>query len=95
MPSMGLLGLGWGHRLGGDGVGGWDWWPLVGFAAVMALVLTSRRSVPIPFAIPVAALGGLILADLTHAFGVLPIWCVLILIVLSRNLHRNGGRSQV
>jgi hypothetical protein len=76
------------------GPGGWDWWTLVGALGLFLLIETSRRRPPIALAIAVAALGGLIMADLIGAFGVVPVWGVLLMFTLARSLHRTG-RSQV
>jgi hypothetical protein len=90
---MGMVALGWGRPLGGGGSAGWDWWALVGFAALMSLMLTARRTLPV--VIGVSALGGLIVADLIDAWGVIPVWSGLLLIALSRNLLRSRRRPQV
>jgi hypothetical protein len=37
----------------------------------------------------------LILADMTEAWGVVPVWGLFLIIALSRNLIRGGRRSQV
>jgi hypothetical protein len=85
-----------GYRpFGAGGAGGWDWWAPVGAIALFALVATARRRPPLALAIALSALGGLILADLTEAWGVIPVWSPLLIIVLSRNLLRGGRRPQV
>jgi hypothetical protein len=85
-----------GYRPPGVGsAGGWDWWAPVGALVLFALVATARRRPPLALAIAVSAVGGLILADLTEAWGVVPVWSPLIIIALSRNLLRGGRRSQV
>jgi hypothetical protein len=90
----GILTLGWDRPLGGGGggAGGWDWWTLVGTIAVFALIATGRRKLPLPLAIVLAAIGGLVLGELTDAWGVAPVWGTLLLVVLSRNLLR-GRRA--
>jgi hypothetical protein len=80
---------------GAGGAGGWDWWAPVGAIILFALVATARRRPPLALAIAVSAVGGLIIADLTEAWGVIPVWVPLLVIVLSRNLLRGGRRSQV
>jgi hypothetical protein len=80
---------------GVGGAGGWDWWAPVGAVALFVLVATARRRPPLALGIAASAVGGLILADLTEAWGVVPIWSPLLIIVLSRNLLQGGRRSQV
>jgi len=80
---------------GGGGAGGWDWWAPVGAVALFLLVATARRRPPIALWIAVSAVGGLILADLTEAWGVVPVWSPMLIIALSRNLLRGGPHSQV
>jgi len=80
---------------GVGGAGGWDWWAPVGAVALFLLVATARRRPPIALGIAVSAVGGLILADLTEAWGVVPVWSPMLIIALSRNLLRGGPRSQV
>jgi hypothetical protein len=85
-----------GYRpVGAGGAGGWDWWAPAGAVAVFLLVTTARRRPPLALGIAIAAVGGLILADLTEAWGVVPVWGPLLIIALSRNLFRSGRRSQV
>jgi hypothetical protein len=85
-----------GYRpLDAGGAGGWDWWAPVGAIMLFALVATARRRPPLVLGIAVSVVGGLILADLTEAWGVVPVWSPLLIIVLSRNLLRGGRRSQV
>lgn len=74
--------------------GGWDWWTLVGALGLFLLIETTRRRPPIALAIGLAALGGLILADLTGAFGVVPVWGPLLMFALARALRRSR-RSHV
>lgn len=87
--------LGWDRPLGQGGSGGWNWWALAGLITLLALLLPARRSVPLPLVIALAALGGLILGDLTDAWGVTPVWGILLLVALSRNLLRRRRRHQV
>jgi hypothetical protein len=84
--------------VGGDwprGSGGWDWWALLGAIALFVLLETARRRPVLPLSISLSALGGLVLADLTDAWGVAPVWITLLLIALARGLGRSYGRSQV
>ncbi|HEY7660351.1 MAG TPA: hypothetical protein VIC58_07100 [Actinomycetota bacterium] len=90
---MGALGVG--GPLVTSGSWGWSWWGLVGILALFALVHTQRRRLPLFLAIAVAGVGGLILGDLTRAWGVVPVWGTLLLLALSRTLIRNRGGSQV
>ncbi len=46
----------------------WNWWALVGFAVLAALLLTARWRLPVVLSFALAAVGGLVLADLTHAW---------------------------
>ena len=92
---MGILALGWDRPLAGVGGSGWDWWALAGFVAVFLLVATDRRSPPVAVTIVLALLLGLVVADLTHAFGVVPVWGALSLVALMRNLRRRQGRPSV
>jgi hypothetical protein len=80
---------------GSAGAGGWDWWTLVGALGLFLLIETARRRPPLPLGIGLAALGGLIVADLTEAFGVVPVWGLLLMFTLARALRRTGRRSQV
>jgi hypothetical protein len=80
---------------GAPGGGGWDWWAPVGAIVLFALLATARRRPPLALAIALSAVGGLILADATGAWGVVPVWGPLLIIVLARNLLRGGRRSQV
>ena len=89
---MGSLAVG--GPLGTTGSWGWDWWALVGAVALFALLQTRRRRLPLFAAIAVAAVGGLILSDLTRAWGVVPVWGTL-LVALSLNLIGKKGRMQV
>ncbi len=73
----------------------WNWWALVGFAVLAALLLTARWRLPVVLSFALAAVGGLVLADLTHALGVVPVWCSVLLVALSRNLVRKRHRPQV
>jgi hypothetical protein len=79
---------------GSAGPGGWDWWTLAGALGVFLLIQTARRRPPLALAIALAALGGLVLADLTEAFGVMPVWGLLLLFTLTRSLRRSR-RPQV
>lgn len=90
-----VLALGWGRPLGGGGAGGWDWWVLVGAIALFLLIETARRKPPLAVAIVVAAILGLLVGDLTEAWGVMPVWGCLLLIALSRNLLRRDRPPQV
>ena len=91
---MGALAVG-GGPLGTTGSWGWDWWGLVGAVALFAVLQTHRRRFPLFAAIAVAALGGVILSELTRAWGVVPVWGTLLLVALSRNVIRRKGRTQV
>jgi hypothetical protein len=92
---VGILALGWGRPLGQGGSGGWDWWALVGLAALLMFMLRTRRMLPLAPTIFLAAMGGLILGDLTHAWGIAPVWGTFLLVVLLRTLRRGHGRSRV
>jgi hypothetical protein len=92
---MNTIALGWGRPVTESLDGGWDWWTLAGAVGLFLLIETARRRPPLGLAIAVAAVGGLIVADLTEAFGVVPIWGLLVMYALTRNLRRSGGRSQV
>ena len=92
---MGILALGWDRPLGGTGQAGWDWWALAGFLAVFLLLVFDRRPFPLGAALPLALLLGLIVADLTHAWGVVPVWGTLALVALMRNRRRGEGRPSV
>ena len=76
------------------GTGGWNWWAPVGAIAVFLLVTTARRRPPLGLAIAAAALGGMILADLTGAWGVVPVWGPFLILVFSLSLVR-GRRYHV
>lgn len=76
------------------GPGGWDWWNLVGALALFAVLQRWRRRLPIFLVIAVAVVGGLILSDLTRAWGVVPVWGTFLLVALSRNLI-SGRRSSL
>ena len=86
--------LGWHPPLDAGG-GGWDWWAPVGAVAVFLLVTTARRRPPLGLAIALAALGGMILADLTQAWGVVPVWSAFLIVILSRSALRGGRGSPV
>jgi hypothetical protein len=86
--------LGWDRPLDAGGAGGWNWWAPVGALAVFLLVTTARRRPPLGLAIASAALGGMILADLTGAWGVVPVWTPFLIAVLSRSVLR-GRQSHV
>lgn len=87
--------LGWHRPLDAAGAGGWNWWAPLGAIAVFLLLETARRRPPIGLAIAVAALGGMILADLTDAWGVIPVWSPFVIGAVSRWALRGGGRSTV
>lgn len=87
--------LGWGRPVAERVDGGWNWWTLAGALFLFLLIQTARRRPPIALGIALAALGGLIVADLTEAFGVVPVWIFLLIFALTRNLRRSGRRSQV
>jgi hypothetical protein len=88
------LALGWGRPLEGRVDGGWDWWALAGAIGLFLLIETARRRPPIAVAIALAALGGLVVGDLTEALGVVPVWGPILFFFLTRDLLR-GRRSQV
>lgn len=92
---MALLPLGWDRPLGAPGGSGWDWWALAGFVAVFLLLATDRRSPPVAVSFALALLLGLVVADLTHVWGVVPVWGALSLVVLMRNYRRGHGRPSV
>jgi hypothetical protein len=75
--------------------GGWDWWSLAGAIALLLLIVTARRRPPFGVAVAVAAVGGLVVAGLIDAWGVVPVWGALLILALSRNLRREQGRRQV
>jgi hypothetical protein len=92
---MGILGVG-GPRPPGIGApGGWDFWVIAGILSLFLLLLTDRRRLPLPLVVLGALVGGLVLSDLTRAWGVVPVWGGLLLIALARNLRRRGSRPQV
>jgi hypothetical protein len=91
---MGSLAVG-GGPLGATGSWGWDWWALVGTVALFALLQTARRRLPLFAAIAAAAVGGLVLSDLTRAWGMVPVWASLLLVALSCNVIRKKARTQV
>jgi hypothetical protein len=80
---------------GSAGPGGWDWWALVGAAAVFLIVQTSWRRPPLLLAGALAVVGGLIVSGLTHAWGVTPVWVTFVIVVLSRNIVRGRGAREV
>jgi hypothetical protein len=86
--------LGWDRPLDVGGAGGWNWWAPAGAVAVFLLMTTARRRPPLGLAIAAAALGGMILADLTEVWGVVPVWSPFLIAVLSRSLLK-GRRSHV
>ncbi|MCI0634714.1 MAG: hypothetical protein L0206_12480 [Actinobacteria bacterium] len=92
---MGTLSLGWGRPLGGGGSGEWDWWALAGAVAIFLLVVTARRRPPAAVAILLAAIGGLVVAGLTEAWGVVPVWGTMLVVVMSRNLRRGTSQPHV
>ncbi len=79
---------------GSAGPGGWDWWTLAGAIGLFLLIETARRRPPLALGIALAALGGLIVADLTEVFGVVPVWGLLLMFALVRSLRR-ARHSQV
>jgi hypothetical protein len=91
---MGILMLGWDRPLGGGGASGWDWWTLAGTVLLFVLLETGRHRPPLPLAIVLAAIGGLVLAELTDAWGVMPVWGALLIVVLTRNLLRGRDRPR-
>lgn len=82
------------HRPVDVGAGGWNWWAPAGAIAVFLLVTTARRRPPLGLAIGAAALGGMILADMTGAWGIVPVWGPFLIFVLSLTLVR-GRRHHV
>ena len=86
--------LGWHRPLDAAGGGGWNWWAPLGAIALFLLVATARRRPPVGVAIAIAVLGGMILADLTDAWGVIPVWAPFLIVILSRSALR-GRRSPV
>ncbi len=93
---MGVLGaLGWGRPVAERVDGGWDWWALAGAIALFILIQTARRRPPLVLGIALAALGGLVVADLTGAWGVVPVWGLLLIAALTRSLIPGSRGSQV
>ena len=90
---MGALAVG--GPLGSTGSWGWDWWALVGMVALFGIVRMAGLRLPVFAAVAVAAVGGLILSDLTRAWGVVPVWGTLLLVALSYDLIRKKRRTQV
>jgi hypothetical protein len=84
-----------GGPLGTTGSWGWDWWALVGAGALFVLLVVGRRRPPMFLAVAVSVVGGLILSDLTRAWGVVPVWGTFLLVALTRNLIVGGRHSQV
>ena len=84
-----------GGPLGTTGSWGWDWWALVGAVALFVLLQVGRRTFPLFLAIAVSAVGGLILSDLTRAWGVVPVWGTFLLVALARTIIGGRRRSQV
>ena len=66
-----------------------------GVLSLFLLLFTDRRRLPLPLVVVGALVGGLILSDLTRAWGVVPVWGGLLLSALARNLRRRGNRPQV
>jgi hypothetical protein len=83
-----IVALGFDRPVDG-GAGGWNWWAPAGAIAVFLLLTTARRRPPLGLAIAAAAFGGMILADLTGAIGVVPVWGPFLLCVLSLSLVRS------
>lgn len=73
----------------------WNWWALVGFGVLAALLLTARRRPPVVLSFVLAAVGGLVLSDLIDILGVVPVWGSVLLIALARNLLPSRRRPQV
>ena len=92
---MGILALGWGRPLGGPGPDAWDWWAPAAFLVVFFILMTARRPPPLLLASGLALLFGFVVADLTHAWGVTPVWGPIVAVVLTRNYRRIRRRSQV
>lgn len=93
---MGILSLGWDRPLGGGvGPSGWDWWAGAAAIAVFLLFSTARRRAPLAVRIGLALVLGLVLADLTHAWGVVPVWGTLLLVASARNLLHGWRRRHV
>jgi hypothetical protein len=92
---MDILGVGGPRPPGVGAAGGWDFWVLAGVISLFLLLLTDRRRLPLPLVVAGAFVGGLVLSDLTRAWGVVPVWGGLLLIALARNLRRRGSRPQV
>ena len=84
-PTRRLVGLLAGHRR----------WVLAGILSLFLLLVTDRRRLPLPLVVVGALVGGLVLSDLTRAWGVVPVWAGLLLIALARNLRRRRSRPQV
>lgn len=93
---MGILSLGWDRPLGaGPGASGWDWWAGAAAIAVFLLLATARRRPPVAVSIGLALVLGLLLADLTHVVGVVPVWGTVLLVASARNLlRRRPGRRR-
>ena len=90
-----LIAVGGPRPPGSAGAGGWDWWTLAGALCLFLLIETAHRRPPLALGIALAALGGLVVADLTEAFGVVPVWGLLLMFTLARTVKRNGPSSQV
>ena len=80
---------------GSAGPGGWDWWTLVGVIAVFLFLRTSWRRPPLIASVSIAVVGGLVIGELTEAWGVTPVWGSLVLVVLSRNILRRTRPREV
>lgn len=92
---MGILSLGWGTPLGGPGPDAWDWWVPAGFLAVFLIFVTARRRPPLLLASLLALLISFVVADLTHLWGVAPVWGPLLAVALTRHYRGALGRPRV
>lgn len=92
---MGWAALGWGRPLTERPDGGWDWWALAGAIGLFLVLVSARRRPPIGLAIALAAFGGLVIADLTEAFGVVAVFALILIVALTRIFARRRGPSQV
>jgi hypothetical protein len=84
-----------GGPLGATGSWGWDWWALFGAFALFVMLQVGRRRLPLFLQIAVSVVGGLILSDLTRAWGVVPVWGTFLLVALALSLIGGRRRSQV
>jgi len=92
---MDILAVGGPRPPGIGGGGGWDFWLLAGFLIVFVLLLAERWRLTFPLVVVLAVFGSLVISELTHAWGVIPVWGGLLVIALSRNVLRGRSQRQV